>query len=427
MALARSLFRVGAALTFAAAVSCGERDRPVRVWAFSLPAKALRDFAPEFAARNGRPLEVETVPWADMQKKVLLAVAARSGVPDLVVCDPMWIGGLIAAEGLSALDHDLSAPERDRFFPPALRTYEAGGHLYAAPLDIDMMVCFWRQDLFQPHLRDMGLGGFPKRIGEFETAARALSASAPAGQRRYALLVDPSSMETLLMGWGPAFGVQWLSADLRRATFSSPQARRLLSFLMEALAPGAFGLRWNTRTDGDPFPLFRSGKVAVALAGPWFRKRLEEEAPEMAGQWRIAPLPIMDEACATGGLGGAALAIPVNAPDRAGGLAALRLMLSPAFLRRYFELVGSPPAVRDVWDWPELSTPLPYFGGQRYFQVVREAIDSAGPMPLAPGPESLEAPLQWALHQALAAGADPNAVLEEAVRRAQKALDEAGS
>ncbi|MCX7014687.1 MAG: extracellular solute-binding protein [Candidatus Sumerlaeota bacterium] len=406
-------------------LGCNADDSPaVHVWAFSLPAKALREFAPDFEARHGRRLEVEAVPWGDMQKKILLAVAARSNVPDLVVCDPMWIGGLIAAGGLKPLDDSLSAGERARFFAPARETYEVGGRLYAAPLDVDMMICFWRRDLFDPYLRGMGLSDFPKTIDQFAQAARALVAAAPPDSGRRALLVDPSSMETLLMGLGPAFGVQWLSPDLKTAAFDSPNALRLVDFLVNAMDPHrGFALRWNARTDGDPFPLYCSGKVATVLAGPWFRKRLEEEAPDMAGLWRIAPLPVRDESCATGGLGGAALALPINAPDPQAGLDVLRLMLSPEFLKVYFTEVGSPPAVRDVWEWPEFSEPAPYFGGQRYFQVVRQAIESAAPMPLAPGPEALDAPVQWALNEALSGRLAPAEALKEAARRAQQAFD----
>src|SRR5690606_40009057 len=115
-----------------------------------------------------------------------------------------------------------------------------------------------------------------------------------------------------------------------------------------------------------------------------FRSKLETEAVEQAGKWRVAPFPKRKEEYHSTGLGGTCLAIPYNATNKAGAVEFIKFLTSETFALTYFQKVGSPPPIKGVWSRPEFDQPSPYFGNQQIYKVVRRAIEDSEPLQLMP-------------------------------------------
>lgn len=413
----------------------------VTFWAFSTPAKTMAQlkgrFEQKYQAEN-ITVEVQTVAWESLQSKTLWAIAANSNVPDVVVCSSEWMGGLVSNGALSPLDgadEGQFAPEFfDRYFPATLGIYqfpeidrerpEWRGRMrqYGVPLDLDLMMIFYRSDILDPILRTLGMTEFPKTWSDFERLARAVRDLAlDSRQPVHLLFLDPDDVVPISMAFLPASGGSFLDASLTRATFDTPEAIAAFEFFHRLLHQD-LALPWTRKTMENPVVLFKTGRALANISGPWYAKLLQTTAPELTGKWRVALFPRRSEELPSCGLGGACLAMPYNARHKREARMLIDFMASDDFGMEYFNRVGSPPPQRTVWGNKVFSEGVAYFGGQNVYAVGRAAIESARPLQLMPNPEIVKGPIRQALHDIIVREADATGTLRRAVREANRLL-----
>ena len=92
------------------------------------------------------------------------------------------------------------------------------------------------------------------------------------------------------------------------------------------------------------------------------------------------------------------------------------------FAIEYFRRVGSPPPQKSAWDDPEFSRPIPYFGGQKVYEVVRQALETAKPLQLMPSPEITKGPVKRAMRQISEGDAPAQQVLDKEAADADRIL-----
>lgn len=413
-------------------------DGPVVVtfWAFSIPAQTMMQLKSEFEAENPDILvEVQTVPWESMQYKVLWAIAANSNVPDVIVGSSEWTGGLVESGALDPLDRHLEPEFFQRFFPTALGIYQfpevdrespgvrGRNRQYGVPLDLDMMLVFYRDDLLRPFLEQQQLAEFPATWEDFERLGFAVrDGTAEAGrQRQYLLTLDPSDPVPMSMAFLPAAGASFLDENLSRAVFNTPNAAEAFGFFGRLIRSNV-ALRWERALMEDPLVAYKTGQAIAYIAGPWYAKLLEKKAPELAGKWRVALFPRRVEGLPSCGLGGACLAMPYNAVNKREAVRLIRYMSSDKFALAYYERVGSPPPQVSAWNNPLFSQTSPYFGGQNVHAIVRTAIETARPLQLMPSSQIAKDPVRWAMREIALNGAPVVETLNEAVARANRIL-----
>lgn len=409
----------------------------VRLWAASTPAQTMAELKGEFEELHpDLRLEIQTVAWQSLQEKTLWAVAANSNVPDLVVGSSEWTGGLVNNGALEPLDELLGGDEFfSQYFPAALGTYQfpevwrdrptirGSKRQYGIPLDLDMMLIFYRTDAVDPVLQRLGMEEFPTEWEGFKK----LGAELHRGYGRRAdspnlLYLDPEDPVPLRMAFLPSSGGMLFNEALTEATFDEPEAAEAFSYFATLLNNGTARM-WTRSTMGDPFDLIKQGKVMGQIAGPWFAKVLETRAPEQAGRWRVAPFPSREPHLPTCGLGGSCLIMPYNAPNRDGAVKLAKFMATNRFAMAYFRRVGSPPPQISAWDSPLLDERMPYFGGQRVYQVVRRVIEESRPLQLLPNAEVVKSHVRMAL-QDIVQGAPVQPVLDKAVAEANRILQQ---
>ncbi len=410
---------------------------PIHVWCTATPAQTIMEFKPKFEELFPQyRVEIQTVAWNSLQEKTLWAVAANSNVPDLILGSSEWTGGLANNGALDPLDEYLPPEFFERFFSTALGTYqypyvnranpnERGAmRQYGIPLDLDMMLFFYRTDIVQPVMDHLGLASFPtswhdfQRLGEATFTPRTLR-----GSSQNLLYLDPEDPVPIRMAFLPASGGKLFSEDLSEAVFDSPESIAAFSYLNHLIENNT-AKEWNRVTQGDPTELIKSERIAGYIAGPWFAKILEQKVPEQAGKWRVALFPKRAPQYPSTGLGGSCLAMPYNASNKQGAVELARFLASEEFALAYFRRVGSPPPLREVWNNPLLDQPMPYFGEQRVYKVVREAIDDSRPLQLLPNAQVMKQHVRWAMHEIVARDANPTETLKMAVKLSNEALTE---
>lgn len=407
----------------------------VTLWAWATPAETMNQLKAEF--ENEHPdlrLEIQTVPWTSLQQKTLWAVAANSNVPDVVVGSSEWTGALAASGALMPLDKHLEPAFFEAFFPATLGIYQfpevrrdqpgAFGQVrqYGVPLDLDLMMIYYRADVIDPILNDLGIVDFPQDWESFELLGRTVAEPLPPDvPSRHLLYLDPDDPVPMRMAFLPASGGRILDEDFSRAVFDSPEAIEAFAFYDRLLSSGA-AKRWSRGTMEDPIVLYKTDRTFANISGPWYSKFLASKAPEQAGKWRVALFPRRLPEFPTCGLGGACMAIPYNAPNPDAALKLIRFMSTPKFSLAYFARVGSPPPLKAAWNDPVFDAPQPYFGGQRIYRLVREAIETARPLQLLPNPELLKGPIHKAMYDITVQNAEVVPTLEEAVAEADQIL-----
>lgn len=407
----------------------------VTLWAWAAPAETMQELKADFeAAHPDIRLDIQTVPWGSLQQKTLWAIAANSNVPDVVVGSSEWTGALASNGGLEPLDGLLEPEFFDAFFPatlgiyrfPEVRRDQPGkqGRLrqYGVPLDLDLMMMFYRADMLDPVLADLGMTEFPDTWEEFEALGRAVASPLPPDMpSRHLLHLDPEDPVPMRMAFLPASGAQLLDDTFSRAVFDSPEAAAAFAFYDRLLATGA-AKRWSRSTMEDPLVLYKQNRIFANISGPWYTKYLETKAPEQAGKWRVSLFPRRKPEFATCGLGGACMALPYNAPHREEALKLIRYMSTSKFALAYFARVGSPPPIKSAWEEPVFDAPHPYFGGQQVYAVVREAIETARPLQLMPNPQITKGPIRKAMYDITVHNAEIHSTLRQAVDTANRIL-----
>ncbi|MCX7624933.1 MAG: extracellular solute-binding protein [Candidatus Sumerlaeaceae bacterium] len=410
-------------------------ETTVTFWAFSYPAQTMLELKPLLERENpGLKVEVQTVAWEHLQQKTLWAIAANSNVPDVIVGSSEWLGGLVHAGALEPLDGDiLDDAFFERYFPTALEIYKypdvrgtgEGNNQrkrqYGIPLDLDLMLAFYRADVLEPLLEKRGMGGFPQTWEQLLELGRAVNDEFQTSQPHVKLLVlDPEDPVPMSMAFLPASGAQILDPKSFKPVFQSPEGCAAFSFFYRLLATNC-AVRWERGTMEDPFVLFKTTRALVCISGPWYRKVLERRAPELAGKWRIAKFPRRQPHFPSSGLGGACLAVPYNAPHKTEAKHLIRFLASDTFALQYFRRVGSPPPQKTAWNDPIFDQPVPYFGGQRIYETIRVAIETARPTQLLPNTQITRDHLRRAL-KSIADGAPIQETLEHAAQEVELLL-----
>jgi ABC-type glycerol-3-phosphate transport system substrate-binding protein len=294
---------------------------------------------------------------------------------------------------------------------------------YGVPLDLDIPLIYYRNDLVKPVMEELGMTEFPQTWEDFLRLGRAFAGRRNAsGQTLHFTALDPEDPVPFQMAVLPASGGRLLSDRLDKAVFNDVAGVEAFGLYRQLLRDGS-ALRWNRSTEGDPMLAYKTDRAAVTVNGPWLAKYLQSRAPEQSGRWRVALFPRRQRQFPVAGLGGACVAVPYNAPNREAALKLIRFMTTEQFGLAYFRRVGSIPPLKSAWKSPEFHAAEPYFGGQRVQAIVRDAINQSVALQLLPNSEILRGPVRRALSQACDTDRPLTDIAETAVMEINRLLE----
>jgi multiple sugar transport system substrate-binding protein len=234
----------------------------------------------DFTKQTGIPVQVEAVPWGNVNDKLTTAVASGNG-PDLM---QVGLSLLPSFESAGAL-LDLSPYVKDH---PGLQssTYVAAvasdkinpsGKVLSVPWVSDVRVLFYRSDI----LGAAGISSPPTTWTQFHDDATKL---AQRGKGKYGYYIPQ---------WDSALPVEftWEAGGKvlqnGKVTFDTPQFRAAadfyISFYRDKLVP--------TSSDFDQTQGFISGTAPMVISGPYLAAGIKSTAPQLDGKWNVALLP----------------------------------------------------------------------------------------------------------------------------------------
>jgi multiple sugar transport system substrate-binding protein len=252
---------------------------PIQVWTME-DSPSFTALMQGFTQQTGIPVQVEAVPWGNVNDKLTTAVASGNG-PDLM---QVGLSLLPSFESAGAL-LDLSPYVKDH---PGLQssTYvgavasdkiNPSGKVLSVPWVSDVRVLFYRSDI----LGAAGISSPPTTWTQFHDDATKL---AQRGKGKYGYYIPQ---------WDSALPVEftWEAGGKvlqnGKVTFDTPQFRAAadfyISFYRDKLVP--------TASDFDQTQGFISGTAPMVISGPYLAAGIKSTAPQLDGKWNVALLP----------------------------------------------------------------------------------------------------------------------------------------
>jgi multiple sugar transport system substrate-binding protein len=322
-------------------------DGTVTVWAMGTEGELLPKLAAQFSKENpGAKVEVTAVPWQDYAKKVQTAIASGD-TPDATMVGAVDLAAFASTGGLEKVPSDLV--DQGAFYPGAAKSTTFEGAEYGVPWYVETRSLFYRKDLAQA----AGVSA-PKtwdEYGPFLTALQKQGAkwglSLPTGTSGTWQTVVPFMWQA---------GAEVMSADGKKFTFDTPEARTGLEFYQKLITSKISNPNGPVSL-GEIEPQFVAGSTAALISGPWEESLLKSAggAAFVADKVGIAPLPSGPKSNASY-IGGGQWSVFKDAKNREGAWKFIRWMATPEVQKTWYALSGDLPAVQSAWNEGKLAT-----------------------------------------------------------------------
>ncbi len=253
----------------------GSQEGTLTIWSDKDRATMFEKVGADFTKKYNIPVRVQQMGFGDVRGNLTLAAPVGEG-PDLALSAHDWLGQFVANGVVEELD--LGAKLKD-FDPVAIRAFSYNGKLYGMPYSTEAIALYYNKDLVPEP---------PKTWKEAIDLAQKLVADKKVDQG-FAFPTgggDPYHHYPLITGFGGyIFGANkdgsYNPDDLG---LDSPGGLKAAAELDRLVKAGVL------RPEIDANQLFKSGKLAMYVSGPWnlsdFRK---------AGiKFGVAKIPAMD-------------------------------------------------------------------------------------------------------------------------------------
>jgi multiple sugar transport system substrate-binding protein len=312
-------------------------------------------------------IKVVSREYADHHTAMTTALAASSGLPDVMAIEYGYLGRFSQSGGLENLSAEpyLADELAHRFTPYAWAQARHGRQGQTAmPGDIGPGALFYRQDLLaRAGVEPAALSG---RWEDLIQAGQQIKTRTGAFLVAHARDVKDVVIRA---GVEPGQGI-YFDAQGESLVGSAPRFKRAFELARQVREAG-LDARVNVWSNEWSESL-RRDRVAIQMMGAWLSGHLQNWlAPETAGKWRSAPLP---EGAATS-WGGTFYAIPQRAQHKALAWQLLRhLTLDASQQRMALERFNAFPALREAQTGVFFDQPIAFLGGQ---QARRDWRDTA--------------------------------------------------
>ncbi|KAA1418236.1 extracellular solute-binding protein [Mumia zhuanghuii] len=261
----------------------------------------------------------------------------------------------------------------DDFLPWTVSQVSFGedGSSYGVPMDVGPMGLYYRKDLFEQN----GIP-VPTTWDEFTDAAKKIKA----------LGADITNFPPDQPAWFTSLawqnGATWFSEDDGAWTVSlnddktqqvADYWQSLLDEDLVGTLPGLVDAQWNALDNGKQWTL---------IGAAWTTKLLETSAPKTAGKWAVAPMPQWEAGGTTSGNWGGSNAVVWKTskhPYEAAKFATWAFSAPEALALNNANGGQYPATTEGQASLPSLTEGLPYYGGQKVWEVFAQASEGVDP------------------------------------------------
>jgi multiple sugar transport system substrate-binding protein len=374
------------------------------VWTME-DSKAFTSLISNFTKQTGIKVNVNAIPWGNVNDKLTTAVASGNG-PDVLQVGLSLLPSFISAGALLNLQPYLKQhpglQSANYLAGVAANKMNPGKKVLSVPWVSDVRVLFYRSDI----LAQAGISKPPTTWTQFYNDAAKL---AQRGSNQYGYYIPQwDSALPVEFTWQAGGSVQDKSG---KVTFNTAAFRKAadfyLSFYKAKLVP--------TASDFDQTQGFISGAAPMVISGPYLAGAINGAAPELKGKWNVALLP--KDKTGTSLFAGSNMGVWYKSKHVAASLRLLDYLANAKEQLTWFKLSGELPTVKKALAAKSLTA-------DPMVKVYTKQLEDAQLLPpLVPQWNEISTDMLNALNSIVLKGADENtalATLNQQVAAAQK-------
>lgn len=309
--------------------------------------------------------------------KLLTAVKAGKGAPDLIQAEYQKIPTLVSADALADIKVAGADKLKSDFSSSAWNAVTLGGDsVYAIPQDTGPMMFFYRDDIFQKY----GIS-VPTTWAEYADAARKLHTADPSAY----LGTFSASDAGWFAGLSQQAEAQWwsTSGDAWSVGIDQAPTQKVASYWGGLVQEGVIDNKpmytpeWNAALN--------NGTQVGWLGAVWGPGVLSGNAADTAGKWKAAELPTWDGTVSNGNWGGSSTAVTKQSQHVDAAVQfATWLNTDPAAVKALVKETGIYPAATDAAALALTSAPAFFSNQPDFYDVAARAAKAVAPFTYGP-------------------------------------------
>ena len=358
------------------------------------------------AAHPDVQIKLEDVSWDNLQQRLTTDIAGGTP-PDIAIIGTRWLLDYAANDIALPIDDYMTPEFKAKFIDAFLEPSVIDGVTYGLPVAASARAMYYNKDL----LTKAGVQEPPKTWDELVADAKAVKEK---GGGAYGFGLQGKEIETDVY-WYYALWTNGgeLIADDKSGIASDAGVKAATlykSMIDEGLTqPGPTG---SNRQDVES--LFKQGRAAMILSGPWLRGQIKDEAPDL--NYGLAPLPQGTTAATYGVTDTIMIFKSTENPDMAWKFLE-EAAFSPKNRTEFSSKEGFLPVLKAVEEAPE-------FADNPQLKAFTSLLPEAKFAPLIPNWEMASDAATAALQRIYQGEAEPKAALTAAAEKIDAAIQE---
>jgi putative chitobiose transport system substrate-binding protein len=220
------------------------------------------------------------VPWADMERKILTAVSAKTA-PDVVNLNPNFASQLAERNAWLELDAKVTPEVRQLYLPNIWQANTLDNKSFGLPWYLTTRVAIYNTDL----LKQAGVSKPPATYTELAQVARQIKDKT--GKYAFFATFVPEDSGEVLESF-VQMGVQLVNAD-GKAAFNTPQGKAAFQYWVDLYKNGLLPKAALTEGHRYAIDLYQRGDTAILASGAEFLNTIATNAPTIAKVSASAP------------------------------------------------------------------------------------------------------------------------------------------
>lgn len=213
------------------------------------------------------------VPWADMERKILTAVSAKTA-PDVVNLNPGFASQLAERNAWMELDSKVSASDRQLYLPNIWKASTLNDKTFGLPWYLTTRVAIYNTNILQ----QAGITKPPATYTELATVAKQIKDKT--GKYAFFATVVPEDSGEVMESF-VQMGVQLVDAN-GKAAFNTPQGKAAFQYWVDMYKNGLLPKEVLTEGHRHAIDLYQRGDTAILASGAEFLNNISTNAPTIA-------------------------------------------------------------------------------------------------------------------------------------------------
>lgn len=233
------------------------------------------------AAHPDADVKIEVVQWDNLQQRLTTDIAGGTA-PDIAMIGTRWLVDFVKNDIAEPLDSYVTPDFKARFIESFMGPSTINGKLYGLPVAASARAMYYNKDL----LSKAGINEPPENWDTLVADAKKVKAL---GNDTYGFALQGKEIETDAYWYYSLWTHGGELIENGKSGVASPAAIQSLEFYRSLIDQGLTEPDPTGYNRQDIERLFKQGRVAMILTGPWLRGQMKTDAPNI--NYGIALIP----------------------------------------------------------------------------------------------------------------------------------------